>query len=122
MGFGIVTCLCLTALQCALVTSFGLLLVALFEKSDSSNMVGSASAVLTSVLAGSFYSFDKGNKVLETFIKILPQKAFLSMSDSLEKGLGISSWYLNGLYIAVAIFAFTAIAVVKTQKDYVRNG
>jgi hypothetical protein len=40
----------------------------------------------------------------------------------LEKGLGISSWHLNGLYIAVVILAFTAITVVKTQKDYVRNG
>jgi ABC-2 type transport system permease protein len=121
MGFSLATYLLLAALQCALATSFGLFLVALFKKSDSSNMIGSASVVLTSVLAGSFYSFDKGNKVLETIIKVLPQKAFLSMSDSLERGLDMSAWFFNALYITAFVAVFILIAVVKTRKDYVKN-
>jgi len=121
LGFGFATYLLLVALQCALATSFGLFLVALFKKSDSSNMAGSASVVLTSVLAGSFYSFDKGNIVLENAIKVLPQKAFLSLSDSLEKGMDISSWLFNGLYIVILIAAFMIVAVIKTRKDYVRR-
>ena len=121
MGFGLVIYLALTALQCALATSFGLFLVALFEKSDTSNMIGSASVILTSVLAGSFYSFEKGNRALEAIIKILPQKALLSLSDSLEQGMGLSSWFLSGLYIVVLIMVFILIAAVKTRKDYIGN-
>ena len=121
MGFSLATYLLLTALQCALATSFGLFLVALCKKSDTSNMAGSASVVLTSVLAGSFYSFEKGNKILETVIKVLPQKAYLSMSDSLEKGLEISSWSYDGLYVAALIAVFVLVAVTKTRKDYVKS-
>jgi len=121
MGFGLMTYLLLIALQCALATSFALFLVALFKKSDTSNMTGSANVVLTSVLAGSFYSFDKGNKVLETIIQVLPQKAFLSLSNALEKGLDISSWFHYGLYIVALVVVFMVIAVVKTRNDYVKS-
>jgi ABC-2 type transport system permease protein len=121
MGFGFVIYLLLTALQCVLAVSFGLFLVALCKKSDTSNMAGSASVVLTSVLAGSFYSFDKGNKVLETIIKVLPQKAFLSMSDFIERGSSISEWFHYGLYIVALAAVFITVAVVKTKKDYVKN-
>ena len=121
MGFGFMTYLLLTALLCALSTSFGLFLVSMFKKADTSSMVGSASVVLTSVLAGSFYSFDKGNAILETIIKVLPQKAVLSLSDSLEKGFDVSSWLFSSLYVAALITVFVLIAVVKTRKDYVRS-
>ena len=121
MGFGLAVYLFLAALQCALATSFGSFLVALCKKSDTSNMAGSASVILTSVLAGCFYSFDKGNKILETIIKVLPQKSFLSMSDSLEKELDISSWSFDGLYIAALIVVFILIAVIKTRKDYIKS-
>jgi ABC-2 type transport system permease protein len=84
-------------------------------------MAGSASVVLTSILAGSFYSFEKGNKVLEMIIKVLSQKAFLALSDSLEKGMRIISWLPNGLYLIVLIAAFVLIAVIKTRRDYVKN-
>ena len=64
----------------------------------------------------------KGTNIIGfILIKVLPQKAYLSMSDSLEKGLDISTWSYNGLYIAALIAVFILIAVVKTRKDYVRS-
>jgi ABC-2 type transport system permease protein len=81
-------------------------------------MVGSAVVVLTSVLAGSFYSFDKGNKILETIIKVLPQKAFLSMAELVEQGKSISNWYHYGLYIAALTLFFFVAAVVKARKSF----
>jgi len=121
MGFGLALHMPLVALLCALATSFGLFVAALSKTSDTSNMAGSASVALTSVLAGSFYSFDKGNKILGAIIKALPQKAYLSMSDSLERGLDISSWSIDGLHIIAVIMAFVLAAVYKTRKDYVKN-
>jgi len=121
MGFNLLNYLFLISLLGALATSFALFLIALFRKGDTANMVGSAIVTLTSLLAGGFYSFDKGNKILETIIKVLPQKAFLSMSDLIEQGNDISSWYHYGLYIIVLTVAFFITAIVKTRKDYVKN-
>ncbi|MDR2712315.1 MAG: ABC transporter permease [Clostridiales bacterium] len=121
IGFGLPMYLALSSLICFLSAGFGLFLTAMIKSGDLANMAGSAIVVLTSVLAGSFYSFDKGNKVLETVIKVLPQRAFLSLAESLEKGMGISSWLSNGLYIIALITAFIMIAVVKTRRDYLKN-
>jgi len=121
IGFSVINYLFLISLLSALSTSFVLFLVALFKKSDTSNMFGSAITVLTSLLAGGFYSFDKGNKILETIIKVLPQKAFLSMSDLIEQGKELSSWVSYGLYIIVLTVLFFIAAIMKTRKDYIKN-
>ena len=121
MGFDLRHYLGLISLISALATSFAIFLIALFRKSDTSNMLGSAIVTLTSLLAGGFYSFDKGNRILETAIKVLPQKAFLSMADLIERGKGISSWYHYGLYIVALTIIFFAAAIIKTRKDYVKN-
>ena len=121
MGFSLLNYLWLISLISALATSFALFLVALFKKSDTSNMLGSAIVTLTSLLAGGFYSFDKGNRVLETIIKVLPQKAFLLMSDLIEQGKDISFWYHYGLYIVAITVVFFVAAVVKTRKDYLKT-
>ncbi|MCL1792284.1 MAG: ABC transporter permease [Oscillospiraceae bacterium] len=120
IGFSTVEFFALTAILSALGTSFALFLVSMIKTGDSANMVGSAVVVLTSVLAGSFYSFDRGNKILETVIKILPQKAFLSMAELVEQGKSTSNWYHYGLYIAILTLFFFVTAVVKVRKDYVK--
>ena len=121
IGFSLLNYLFLASLLCVLSTSFALFLIAVIKKSDSANMVCSASTVLTTILAGSFYSFDKGNKALETVIKVLPQKALLSMSELMEQGKSISSWINFCLYIAAFVALFLVVGVAKTRKDYVRS-
>ena len=121
IGFSLLTYLYITAFLGAFATAFALFLIAFIKKEDSASMVGSALIVLTSILSGSFYSFDKGNKALEIIIKVLPQKAFLSMTGLLEQGSGISQWYQFGLYIAALIVFFFVAAIIKTRKDYVKG-
>ena len=118
IGLGLPAYLLVLSLLCALSTAFALFLFAFFSKSDSANMANSAIVVLSSILAGSFYSFDKGNRVLEAAIKVLPQKSFLTMSEMLEQGKGVSHWFGHGLYVAALAAFFFAAAVVKTRKDY----
>ena len=121
LGIGLFQFFILVSLLCVLATSFAVFLVALINKSDSSNMVCSAITILTSVLAGSFYSFDRGNRILEVIIKVLPQKAFLSMSELIEQGVGIYGWHQYGAYIITIITLFFIIGIVKTNKDYVKS-
>jgi len=121
IGFGLLDYLFLVSLICALATAFSLFLNALVKTSDSASMIGSASIVLTSILAGSFYPFEKGNKILETAVRILPQKAYITLSDLMENGKNISAWFPYGLYVIILIVLFFSIAVIKTRKNYVKS-
>jgi len=76
---------------------------------------------LTSILAGCFYAFDKGNRILEIIITALPQKALLSMSNALEQGGDLSRWLPYGLYVIALVAALLIVAVLKTRRDFVRN-
>ena len=121
IGLGLLGYLGLASMLCALSASYALFLVAVIKKGDSANMVGSASTILTSVLSGSFYSFEKGNRALEAMIKVLPQKAFLSMAELMEQGKSMSGWYHHGLYVAALIALFLVIGTAKTKMDYARR-
>jgi ABC-2 type transport system permease protein len=120
MGFDAIECIFLLALMCMLSTAFSLFITAVIDTADSANMTGSAIVVLTSVLAGSFYSFDKGNAILEAVIRVLPQKAFLTMSGLIEQGAGLSTWSAYAAYVVMLCAMFFAVAIVKTRHDYVR--
>ena len=122
IGFGIPKYLFVISLLCFFATAFALFLISFIKKSDSANMVGSAVIVLTSILSGGFYSFDKGNKILEAIIKVLPQKSFLTMSELLEQGKDITLWYPHATYILALSIFFLAASVIKTRKEYVNRG
>jgi ABC-2 type transport system permease protein len=109
----------LFAVASALSTGFSLFLNALASKGDTANMAGSAVVTLTSVLAGSFYSFERGNPVLEEFIRILPQKAWLDAAALMEKGNSLSQSAIHLAYPLALSALFFAIAFVKTGRDYV---
>lgn len=121
IGFGFWEFLLLTSLLCAFATSFALFLNAIINKSDSANMLGSAISILTSVLAGSFYSFEKGNTILETVVKVLPQKSYLTLANGLETGAGINSLLPHFIYLLGLTLVFFLFCVIKTRKDYIRN-
>lgn len=121
IGLGFWGFLLLLSLLCAFAVSFALLLNSLISKRDSASMLGSAVSILTSVLAGSFYSFDKGNPVLEALIKGLPQKSYLTLSNALETGTGMKEWLPHLIYILGFTLVFFLISVVKIRKEYVEN-
>lgn len=68
-------------------TAFALLLNTLFAQKDTANMLGSALAVLASIISGGFYEVAHEGGILDTIASMLPTKAVLQLSESLEAGL-----------------------------------
>lgn len=120
IGFTFLQYSMLLSLICIFATSFSLLMNALVKKGDTANMAGSSIIVLTSVLAGSFYSFDKGNDILEKIIQFLPQKAYLNVVSEIEQHLTNSDTIFAALYVIILIIIFFSVAIIKTRRDYIQ--
>lgn len=102
----------LLALISFLVTSFSLLLSSIFKKTESSNMAGQAVSVLTSLLAGCFYSFDNGNIIMKKIIMVLPQKNFLILIQGIEQGKGLENFIPQLVYLlALPLLLLTLSAI-----------
>lgn len=87
IGFSLLQYAGLIAVIGFLGISFALLLHTFIKKPDNANMLGNAVAVLTSILAGGFYSFSKNNDVLDKIIKLLPQKELMDFAQNLQNGV-----------------------------------
>lgn len=112
----------LIAILCALATTFSLMLYSVFfNKADSVKMAGSSLIILTSVLAGSFYAFEKGNPILEQLISILPQKAYLMLAQGLEQKAEFLSFLPSLVYLLILITLFYCISVVTTKRAYINQ-
>lgn len=118
IGFSFIQYLALFAVAAFLSTGFSLFLNALSAKGDTANMSGSAIVTLTSVLAGSFVSFERGNPFLESGIKMLPQREWLEVASQLERGMSIVDSSKGLLYPVTLSVLFFIIAFLKTKRDY----
>lgn len=100
--------------------SIALLLNILIKKPDNATMLGNSIIVLTSVLAGSFYSFSKDNAVLDNIIKLLPQREFMSFAQYLQNGIALQH---IGSILYVLIFSLTlfVISCSLLRKMYIKN-
>jgi ABC-2 type transport system permease protein len=87
--------------------SFALLLNTLISKPDNASMLGRSIIVLSSMLAGTFYLFSKKNMVLDTIIKILPQKQLMDFVEYLERG---EAWHHS--FGIVYVIAFSVVLFV----------
>ena len=108
IGFTILQYAGLMAVLGFLGISFALLLNTLIRKPDNANMLGNSVTVLTSVLAGSFYSFSKNNTMLDRVIRLLPQKAIMDFAQALQNGAG---WRNAGSILYAVIFSLTLFVV-----------
>lgn len=102
IGFTLLQYAGLMAVLGFLGISFALLLNTLIKKPDNANMLGNSITVLTSVLAGSFYSFSKNNIVLSNIIKLLPQKEIMDFAQNLQSG---NAWQHSGSIIYTIVFS-----------------
>ena len=121
LGFTFLQYAALIALICAIATAFSVFINSLTNKSDNANMAASAIIVMTSVLAGSFFSFGKGNVILKKIINILPQKAYLNIVEQVEKGADLSSYTIYLLYLGILMVFFIIFAAIKTKRDYIQS-
>lgn len=108
IGFTILQYAGLMAVLGFLGISFALLLNTLIGKPDNANMLGNSVTVLTSVLAGSFYSFSKNNTALDQVIRLLPQKAVINFAQALQNGAG---WENAGSILYAVGFSLTLFVV-----------
>jgi ABC-2 type transport system permease protein len=124
LGFDIGFSLLQYALLYAVIGFFGislaLLLHTLIKKPDNANMLGNSILVLSSVLAGSFYSFSKGNAVLDNVVKVLPQKQLLDFAHYLQNGDAFAH-IAPLLYIIVFSAALFAVSCVILTRKYVKK-
>ncbi|BCN31037.1 ABC transporter permease [Anaeromicropila herbilytica] len=119
IGFSLLTYALLIAVLSILATAFALFLNSFFCVADTANMIGTATITLTTILAGSFYSFTKKESVLDKLVHLLPQKDFINYVNALEKGHLSRNIELQFIYVLVISAIFFLIAVMKTKRDYV---
>lgn len=119
IGFSLMQYVGLLSLICFLGITFAMLINSVIKTSDAANMFGATIIVLTTVLSGSFYSFEKGNKILEKLLWILPQKNILSFVEGLEKGKALLAFTPHLVYIIGISLIFFIFALNKIKNDYV---
>jgi ABC-2 type transport system permease protein len=113
--------LLLVSLLSGFSTSYGILFIAFIKDGDSANMAGSAIAVITSIVAGSFFAFTGDNYILEKLVTVLPQKALLDLAAALESGAGFAQCVPPCLYVLALTICFLAGAAWKLRRDYIKN-
>ncbi len=119
IGFSLLQYAGLLAVLAFLGISFALLLNTLIKKPDNANMLGNSITVLSSILAGSFYSFSKNNTVLDHIVKIIPQKAFMDFAASMQNGSALN--HAGSMVYAVAFaLAMFLLSVAVLRKKYVK--
>ena len=119
IGFSLIQYAVILSIVISLGVSFAMFLNSLIKVSDKTNMMGSAIVILTTILAGSFYSFEKGNKILESALWILPQKSILSFVQGLEGEKEVYSMIPELFYVIIISIGFYIIATLKIKKDYI---
>lgn len=120
IGFSLLQYAGLIVVLGSLGISFALLLNTLIKKPDNANMLGNSVTVLTSILAGGFYSFSKNNTVLDHIIKLLPQKELMDFAQHLQNGSAgqhIGS-ILYVIVFSLVLFAFSCAAL---RRMYVKR-
>lgn len=115
IGFSLLQYAGLMAVLAFLGISFALLLHTLIKKPDNANMLGNSVTVMTSVLAGSFYSLSKNNAVLDSIIKVIPQKKLMDFAESLQSGSASGHWVSIAYVIAVSLVMFVFSCAVLHQ-------
>lgn len=120
IGFTILQYAGLMAVLGFLGVSSAMLLNTLIRKPDNANMLGNSVTVLTTVLAGSFYSFSKNNAVLDHVIRLLPQKAILDFAQALQNG---KAWQNAGSLLYAVVFSLLLFIVSFTvlRRMYVKR-
>ena len=121
IGFSLLYYLLFLVLLCSFGTAYSLLANTFADTADNANMLGSSVILLTTILSGSFYSFSENNSLFDALLHILPQKNYLILVESLEKGKSLLSVLPQLFYFIVIICSLFLISVIKNKKDYVQH-
>lgn len=109
LGFTLGEYTWMIGLLSSFASAASLLFYTIFRE-ETASMAGSAVFVLSSVLAGGFFSFTGTGKLFSFFTDFLPQKAFLSFLHGLERGSITVHNEIQIIYVVVVTAAFLAIS------------
>lgn len=118
VGFSILIYSLLLALICLFATSFSLFNASMISSGDQANMFGSMVVILTTLLAGSFFTVENKNRWIDTFIQWLPQKKYLSLVTAVENGTDFYKTIASPLfYLCFITFLLFLISNIKVKID-----
>ena len=121
IGLSIVNYAILLGVIALFATAFSICNASFFQVADSASMLGSMIMMITTILSGSFFSLDNGNKLFNSLIHWLPQKQFLELVHNIEAGQSYSGNFQRLFYLVGFSLVLMSIAVFKTRKEYVRS-
>ncbi|GIP34922.1 ABC transporter permease [Paenibacillus sp. J2TS4] len=104
----------LIGILAALSTALALFMSSVLERNVS--MVASAIYVITSVLAGCFYSFTGNSQVLDTLCRIFPQKAYMTLIQGIENGSAMLEYKGQLIYLLAWIIGLWLLGSMITRR------
>lgn len=121
IGFSVSNYFILIGLIACFGVSFAICNASFFQVADTATMLGSMIMMITTILSGSFFSLDNGNKFFNHLIHWLPQKQFLELVKNIEAGQSYGDNFQRVLYLIGISAVLMIVAIFKTRKEYVRN-
>ncbi|MEH7460796.1 ABC transporter permease [Bacillus thuringiensis] len=116
IGFSYLEYSYLLAILVMIATSFALFMSTIIETTDNTMMLSSSIIVFTSILSGSFFAFKQNDGIVDWFVRILPQKQYLSIIDSFENGYNIARYGGAITYISFIILLFIMLSIIICKK------
>lgn len=117
IGFSYVNFAWLLALLLLFGTAFALFITSCVDDVDNASMLGNSIIMITSILAGSFYSFTDDNKILDSIVKAIPFKGYLTLVQGIENGKSLSNYSGQLTYILALVLALFALGVFITKRN-----
>lgn len=114
IGFDLPMLAVLIAILSLLSTSLGLFFTTTIERETS--LAASGIYVITSIFAGCFVSFTGSNKILDDICKVIPQKAYMTMSQGIENGSSIFKFKGELIYLFIWIIALWILGSFITNR------
>lgn len=114
IGFDLPMLAVLIAILSLLSTSLALFLGATIERETS--LAATGIYTITSILAGCFVSFTGSNKILDAICKVIPQKAYMTMSQGIENGSSIFKFKGELIYLFIWIIALWILGSFITNR------
>ncbi|GGP16939.1 ABC transporter permease [Oceanobacillus neutriphilus] len=114
IGFGLGTLAILLVILTSLATAFSLFMASIMNRNIS--LATSGISIVTCIMAGCFFSFTGDSEVLDVISNILPQKAFMAMSQTVENGASFQEFAGALSYIFLWIIVLGVAGNVVTKR------
>lgn len=110
IGFSLVKYSYMLAILAFAATCFGLFMCSIIEKEDNAMALSASIIVITSLLSGSFYSFNNSSSIIKFIISIIPQKQYMYMIQGIENGHPLINYMPQFFYVMILAVAFIVAA------------